>query len=190
METQEDIRELRGRLFSLLKKYAYKEGRVVLSSGKIGDYYIDARVVTLSSEGAYLTAAMILSLTNDKDISAIGGPTLGADPFLGAIATLSYLDKRPLNTFIIRKTPKEYGAKKRIEGPALKKGDKVVIVDDVATSGSSLLDCISVLREEGLVVKSAVVIIDREEGAIDNLTRVNCPLISIFKASEFRSSKT
>lgn len=180
------MQDLRGQLFGLLKEYAYKEGRIVLSSGKIGTYYIDARVVTLSSKGAYLVAALILDLTKGKKISAIGGPTLGADPFLGAIAALSFLDKNPINTFIIRKTPKEHGTKKRIEGPALKKGDRVVIVDDVATSGGSLIDCVSVLREEGVVIESAVVIIDRQEGAAENLARVNCPLISIFKASDFK----
>jgi len=78
--------------------------------------------------------------------------------------------------------------KKRLEGPPLKKGDKVIIVDDVATSGGSLLDSISVLKEEGVVVEGAITIIDREEGAAENLARMDCPLISIFKASEFTKS--
>lgn len=186
MPNREDTQELKQRLFALLKERAYREGNIVLSSGKIGSYYIDARVVTLSAEGAYLTAAVILDLVKDKDISAIGGPTLGADPLLGAIAALSFLDKKPLNTFVVRKTAKEHGTQKRIEGPALKKGDKVIIVDDVATSGGSLLDCISILRKNGVIVEGAVVIIDRQEGAIENLARVSCPLTSIFKASDFR----
>lgn len=185
MEKQINIEDLRKKLFALLKEHAYKEGKIVLSSGKIGSYYIDARLVTLSAEGAYLTAAIILDLVNDKKIRAIGGPTLGADPFLGAIGALSYLAKEPIDTFIVRKTPKEHGTKKRIEGPGFKKGDRVVIVDDVATSGGSLLDCITVLRQEGVVIECAVVIIDRQEGAVENLARVNCPLIPIFKASEF-----
>jgi len=100
METQQSPQQLKEKLFVLIKKYAYKEGRVVLSSGKIGNYYIDARVVTLSAEGAYLTASIILELIKDKDISAIGGPTLGADPFLGAISALSYLNKKPLDTLL------------------------------------------------------------------------------------------
>lgn len=184
-----NIPELKARLFKLLKENAYKEGRVILSSGKAGDYYLDARVVTLSAEGAYLTAAIILELVEGKDISAIGGPTLGADPFLGAISSISYLNKNPLNTFIIRKTPKEHGLGKRVEGPPLKEGDRVIVVDDVATSGGSLLDAISVLRAQGVNVIGAITIIDRQEGAADNLAKVNCPLISIFKASEFKSSK-
>ncbi|MEK6714862.1 MAG: orotate phosphoribosyltransferase [Candidatus Omnitrophota bacterium] len=189
MPNRQDTQELKQRLFALLKERAYREGNIVLSSGKIGSYYIDARVVTLSAEGAYLTAALILDLVKDKNISAIGGPTLGADPLLGAIAALSFLDKKPLNTFIVRKIPKEHGTQKRIEGPALKKGDKVIIVDDVVTSGGSLLDCISILRQSGVIVEGAVAIIDREEGAIENLARVSCPLTSIFKASDFKISK-
>lgn len=187
MQKRKSPQQLKQQLFRLLKEYSFREGRVVLSSGKISNYYIDARVVTLTSAGAFLSASIILDLIKDKDICAVGGPTLGADPFLGAIAVLSFLKKRPLKTFIIRKTPKEHGARKRIEGPPFKKGDKIIIVDDIATSGKSLLDCISVLQKEGAVVKGAVVIVDREEGAQENLTRVNCPFTSIFKASDFKT---
>lgn len=190
---KENIAELKLWLFRLLKKYAYKEGRVILASGKEADYYLDARLVTLSSEGAYLTAKIILDIIrNDvlfdfgKGICAIGGPTLGADPFLGAIAAISFLDDKPLNTFIIRKAPKEHGMCRRIEGPLLTKGDNVVVVDDVATSGKSVIEAVSVLRQEGVNVKGAITIVDRQEGACSNLAKINCPFISIFKASEFK----
>ncbi len=194
MNQEKNIHKLREDLFKLLKKYSYKEGRVVLSSGKVANYYIDARVVTLSSEGAFLSASIILHLVRThaefgaSDISAVGGPTLGADPFLGAISALSFIDNKPLNTFIVRKTPKKHGAARRIEGPPLAKGDKVVVIDDVATSGGSLVDCISVLRNEGIVVCGAIVIIDRCEGAKEVLAGIDCPLISIFKSSDFNKN--
>ncbi|PIQ89832.1 MAG: orotate phosphoribosyltransferase [Candidatus Omnitrophica bacterium CG11_big_fil_rev_8_21_14_0_20_42_13] len=193
MPQDKNTTELKQRLFGLLKKYSYKEGRVVLSSGKVADYYIDARIVTLSSEGAYLTAAIILGLIKAcpaldlSGVSAVGGPTLGADPFLGAIAAMAYLDNNPLKTFIVRKAAKEHGSGRRIEGPALTRGEQVLLVDDVATSGKSLIDSIKALKEEGLIVKAAVVIIDRSEGAKEALAGVDCPLISIFKATDFRS---
>ena len=212
MNQEKNIDQLKEDLFKLLKEHSYKEGRVVLSSGKVANYYIDARVVTLSSEGAFLCASIILHLIRTRaelgcsdmafpskvlegptcackgspvELSAVGGPTLGADPFLGAISVLSFLDNKPLNTFIIRKSPKKHGTARRIEGPALAKGDKVVVLDDVATSGGSLVDCASVLKNEGIKVCGAIVIIDRCEGAKDALAKINCPLISIFKSSDF-----
>jgi orotate phosphoribosyltransferase len=191
MRNRRSFKQLRKELFFLLKRDAYRQGRVVLSSGKFSNYYIDARTVTLSSKGSYLAASLILHLIRNKyfskeKIRAVGGPTLGADPLVGAVATLSFLDKKPLDTFIVRKSPKTHGRKRRIEGPELRKKDRVVLVDDVATSGNSLIDCVSVLKGEGIKVCGAIVIIDREEGAEEKLSQFNCPLISIFKASEFR----
>lgn len=192
---KQDIAGLKQKLFTLLKNNAYKEGKVVLSSGKVSDYYLDARLVTLSSEGAYLSAAVIWGLIkNDarfnygQGIRAIGGPTLGADPFLGAIAVLALEDNMPVNTFIVRKAAKEHGMLRRIEGPELRSGDNVIVVDDVATSGKSLVDAVSLLIGQGVSVKGAIAIIDREEGAENNLSQIGCPFISIFKASEFRGS--
>ncbi|MDD5506481.1 MAG: orotate phosphoribosyltransferase, partial [Candidatus Omnitrophica bacterium] len=133
----EDIISLKKRLFALLEKEALKKGKFVLSSGKTSNYYLDGRVITLTPEGAYLVAGIILELIKGRDIDAIGGPTLGADPIVGAVAALSHINNVPLKTFIVRKAAKEHGAKRQIEGPALGKEAKVLIVDDVATTGKS-----------------------------------------------------
>lgn len=179
-----NIKELKRRLLALLKKEALKKGRFVLSSGKTSNYYLDGRIITLTPEGAYLVADIILELIKDKDIDAIGGPTLGADPIVGAVAALSHIKKIPLKTFIVRKAAKTHGTQRQIEGPKLKKGNKVVLVDDVATTGGSLIEAKEALDKIGVSAKKAIVIVDRGEGAKENLAKAGIKLYPIFSRSE------
>ncbi len=180
---------LRQELYKLIKEKAYHEGEIKLASGKTSHYYLDARAVTLSSQGAYLVGSMIFNLVKSWNISFVGGPTLGADPIVGALAVISYQNKKPVNTFLIRKTPKSHGRMLQVEGPDIPAGSEVVLLDDVATTGGSLVDSIAILKKMDISVKRAVVIVDREEGAGENLKKVGCELVSLFKASEFFSSK-
>lgn len=175
----------RTRLFSILKTQAFFRERIVLSSGKTSDYYIDARRVTLSSEGAYLCARVILDLIKDETFTAVGGPTLGADPLLGALNVLCHQANRPLNTFIIRKAPKAHGKQQQIEGPLLAEGDEVILIDDVATTGKAFLESIDVLQKNHVRVKKAVCLVDRQEGAREALARRGCELMAIFTAADF-----
>lgn len=180
---------LKEKLFALIKEKAYHEGEIKLASGKMSSYYIDARVITLSAGGACLVASLIFDFLKDTPIDALGGPTMGADPIVGAFATVSYQEGRPINTFIIRKTPKAHGRMLQIEGPELKEGAQVVLVDDVATTGGSLVDSIAILKKMNIHPHKAIVIVDREEGAAENLAKEGCILSALFKASEFFSSK-
>lgn len=182
---KENLESLKQRLLAILKKDAFFKQKIVLSSGKESNFYIDARLVTLTSEGAYLTASIILELIKDLKIDAIGGPTLGADPMVGALSVLSYLDKKPLNTFIVRKAPKPHGRMQHIEGPPLQKGAKVILIDDVATTGKSLVEAIDKLKPDGIQVLKSIVLVDRQEGAAEILAKQNCPLVSIFNSSDF-----
>ncbi|MBI5873028.1 MAG: orotate phosphoribosyltransferase [Candidatus Omnitrophica bacterium] len=184
-----DKNRLKEQLYRLVKEKAYHEGQIKLASGKMSHYYLDARAVTLSSEGAYLVGSIIFDLVKDLNVAAVGGPTLGADPMVGALAVMSYQNKRPINTFLIRKTPKAHGRMLQVEGPEIKSASEVVLLDDVATTGGSLIESIAILKKIGIVVRRAIVIIDRNEGAKENLSREGCELISIFQASEFFSSK-
>jgi orotate phosphoribosyltransferase len=177
--------ELKKTLFDLLNKEALKRGKFVLSSGKESNYYLDGRIITLSAQGAYLVAAIILDMVKDKAVEAIGGPTLGADPILGALAALSYINKRPIKTFIVRKQAKEHGTQQQIEGPALKSGMRVILIDDVATSGKAILEAKQVLDKMGVIVDQAIVIVDRSQGAIENLAKTGLKLESIFKIADF-----
>src|SRR5476651_1411400 len=151
-------------LFGILKSHAFSKGKFILSSGKESNFYLDARLVTLSAPGAYLTARIMLDMISKDTPDAIGGPTLGADPMVGAIASLSHQSGKPINTFIIRKQPKAHGKQQQVEGPLLKEGGSVVIIDDVATTGKAFVESIEVLQKMNIKIKKAICVIDRQEG--------------------------
>lgn len=175
----------RKELFDILKKEAFFWGKIILSSGKESDYYLDARRVTLKPQGAYLCAKMILDLVKNDEFAALGGPTLGADPLVGALGVLSFQAGKPVNTFIIRKAPKPHGKQQQIEGPVIPDGATVILIDDVATTGKAFIESLDVLDKIGIKVKKCVCIIDRDEGAAEALAARGCALVSIFKAEEF-----
>ena len=180
----DETRQPRQALLELLTRDAYFRGKVVLSSGKESDYYIDARRVTLSAQGAYLCARLILEAVKGESYDAIGGPTLGADPMVGAIGVVSLQAGKPVNTFIIRKAPKAHGKQQQVEGPPLKKGSRVILIDDVATTGKAFLESLDVLTPMGVHVVKAVCVLDRGEGARQALAARGCALVSIFDISE------
>jgi orotate phosphoribosyltransferase len=184
---QTSIDKDKSELFHILMTQALSRGKFILSSGKESSFYLDARLVTLSAAGAYLTARVILDMIKDDQLDAIGGPTLGADPMVGAIASLSHQANRPINTFIIRKQPKPHGKQQQIEGPLLNEGDTVVIIDDVATTGKAFVESIEVLQKMNIKIKKAICVIDRGEGAREALAKYNVPLESIFTIAEFLS---
>jgi orotate phosphoribosyltransferase len=179
------IAGLKAELLRLLKKDAFRRGAVTLSSGKKSSFYIDGRRVSLNAKGAYLIAELILDLLKGRKLEAIGGPTLGADPIAGAIAAVSYIKNKPLKTFIIRKTPKAHGRRRQIEGPDLRPGSRLILIDDVATSGKSFLESIDILRSEGFKIDTAICIVDRHNGAKEALARKDCRLISLFTPFDF-----
>lgn len=154
---------------------------MVLSSGKVSNYYLDGRLITLSPQGAYLAASIILELIKHKKIVAIGGPTLGADPIVGAVIGLAAIKNKRLSGFIVRKSTKKHGMQRLIEGPPLSKGSRVILVDDVATTGGSLVEASKALSRLGVKVDCAIVIVDREEGARETLAKAGCRLVPLFK---------
>lgn len=183
MET--DVKALKAQLLALLEKQALKRGDFLLSSGKRSSYYLDGRVITLTPEGAFLTASIILELLKGRRVDGLGGPTLGADPIVGAVSALSYIKNIPLKTFIVRKAGKEHGTGRQVEGPELPRGSKVILVDDVATTGKALIEAKQALDKLGVVAQSAIVIVDRCEGARENLANQGLNLESIFTIKDF-----
>ena len=176
---KERLREL------FLEIGALKKGDFLLSSGRRSNYYLDARLVSLHPQGAYLIANIILHMLEKEDIDALGGPTLGADPIAAAVAVLSYEKGAPLPAFIVRKAAKEHGLQRQIEGAILKKGSRVVLVDDVVTSGKSLIEAKNALSEQGVEVVRAITIVDRLEGAAENLSCVGVRLSPILTIRDF-----
>jgi orotate phosphoribosyltransferase len=148
---------------------------------------MDARgqLFTLSAPGAFYTASVILEMTKNLNLSAIGGPTLGADPMVGAVGSLSFQQGKPVDTFIIRKQPKAHGKQQQIEGPAIADNARIVIIDDVATTGKAFVESIEVLAKMGIKPLKAICIIDRNEGAREALAKYDVPLESIFTINDF-----
>ncbi len=173
------------KLLEILKGQAFFKEKIILSSGKESDYYIDARRVTLSAAGAYFSAKVIFEMVKGEKVAAIGGPTLGADPLVGALAVISFQANQPLNTFIIRKAPKPHGKQQQIEGPLIPEHSEVILIDDVATTGKAFIESIEVLKKYHIRVKKAICIVDRGEGAKEAVAKYGCELISIFKAKDF-----
>lgn len=177
------MKEIKERLKKIIleKGIIFKE--VILSSGKKSNFYIDCRIITLSSEGLYLVSKIIFEMIKNEDINAIGGLTLGADPIVSGVSLISYIEKKPIDAFIVRSVQKEHGMGKIIEGN-LKEGWNVVIVDDVATTGASILKAIDVVENYKCKIKKIICIVDREEGAKEEIRKKGYELISIFKKSD------
>ncbi len=139
---------------------AVVHGKVILSSGKEADYYVDLRRVTLDSVAAPLVGEVMLELTKDLDYEAVGGLTLGADPVATAMMHVASQKGRKLNSFVVRKAEKAHGLQRRIEGPDVK-GKKVLAVEYTSTTGGSVLTAVDALKEAGAIVVAVAVIVER-----------------------------
>lgn len=139
-----------------------------LVSGKLSDFYVNCKPTTLSPRGMYLIGNMVFDAIRDVNPRGVGGLTFGADPIAMATAFVSEIKGQPVNAFSIRKIKKDHGISKWIEGD-LHKGDRVVIIDDVATTGGSTISAIERAREEGMEVVRVVVLVDRQEGGMENI---------------------
>jgi orotate phosphoribosyltransferase len=153
----------------ILKK-AVVHGKVILSSGKEADYYVDLRRVTLDSIAAPLVGEVMLDLTKDLDFDAVGGLTLGADPVATAMMHVASKSGRKLDSFVVRKAEKAHGLQRRIEGPDVK-GRRVLAVEDTSTTGGSVLTAVEALKEAGATVVAVAVIVER--GAAPKIKKAN-----------------
>jgi orotate phosphoribosyltransferase len=179
--------EARQELLKLLAKKSFRLGEFKLSSGGSSDYYVDCRTTTLDARGSQLTGQVFLEEIRDQgwEADAIGGLTLGADPIVVAVSVTS----GTLNGFLVRKTEKEHGTGRRIEGFA-EKGARVVIVDDVCTTGASTIQAIDAAREFGFEVVGAMCLVERQDAhgrlAVEKAA-APVSFISIFTANDVRS---
>jgi len=139
---------------------AVVHGKVILSSGKEADYYVDLRRVTLDAISAPLVGEVMLELTKDMDYEAVGGLTLGADPVATAMMHTAAKQGRKLDSFVVRKAEKAHGLQRRIEGPDVK-GRRVLAVEDTSTTGGSVMTAVEALKEAGAIVVGVAVIVER-----------------------------
>lgn len=176
---------LRERLLDLVNEHAVIHGDFVLTSGKKSTYYIDGKLLSLMPDGLSCLARTILEMIQDDDIDAVGGMTLGADPIIGAVVALSQEEGRPLKGLIVRKERSGHGRGKRIEGP-LTPGMKVVVIEDVVTTGSSSLKAIEALEEAECKIVKVITLVDRLQGGRDNFESKGYKFTAIFTLEDLK----
>lgn len=180
----------RERLKEILLEKSYRKGTFTLTSGKTSDFYIDGKQTTLSAEGAYLCGKLLMELINNSDvqIDAVGGMTLGADPLVTAASVVSFLEERPIPAFIVRKEAKGHGTGNYIEGlKNMPEGCTVALVEDVVTTGGTLLQVIERVESQGFKVGLVATVVERQEGGVEVLEKAGYPLKSIFTREELLS---
>lgn len=165
-----------------LDRGALKYGDFTLTSGKKSTYYFDGRLLSLDPEGAQLIAGALLPVLLDAGVEAVGGPTLGADPIVAAIALSGYLAGERIPGFIVRKEAKAHGTGQNIEGP-LQPGSRVAIIDDVCTTGSSLFHAIEAAESVGCTVVKVAAVLDRKEGGSEELWRRGYDFVTLLAAN-------
>ena len=176
--------DYRTQLYDLLKERSFRFGDFTLTSGKKSRYYFDGKKTTLHPRGTHLVGNAYLNLMEAEGVEAqgIGGLVIGADPIVTAVAYASYLRGGSVEAFLVRKEAKKHGTQQRIEG-SLDQGDRVVLVDDVCTTGGSTLDALKACEAEGLEVAAVMPLVDREEGGAETFRDYR--FLPLFRASEF-----
>ena len=177
---------MKDELLYLLKTEAYKKGEFKLSSGKTSEHYVNCKPVTLTGRGLTLVSMMLLEHVKTQ---VVAGLTLGADPLVSGVAVCSALDNRLVNALIVRKEPKGHGTQAWIEGPELKEGTKVTVLEDVVTSGGSAIKAAEKLRDAGYIVEKVVTIVDRQEGGEDAMKAAKLELKSLFVLEDIVNHK-
>lgn len=175
------------RLRELIEEHSLQRGNFVLSSGRPSTYLFQLRQTTMLPEGAKILGDVIVDYMSAQNIGCVGGLAVGAIPLVSAVCVMSFVKGAPVDTFFVRKEAKAHGARERIDG-YVRAGAEVLMIDDVATSGGSIVKAIEGMREEypSCFTRKALAIIDRQEGAAENLAERGIELVSIFKRSDFQ----
>lgn len=178
------------RLKEILLEKSYRKGMFTLTSGKQSDFYIDGKQTTLSAEGAYLCGKLLFDLIEQSDIhiDAVGGMTLGADPLVTAVSIASFLAEKPIPAFIVRKEAKGHGTGNYIEGlKNMPEGCTVALLEDVVTTGGTLLQVIERVESAGFKVGLVATVVERQEGGTEILEKAGYILKSLFTKAEMLS---
>ena len=181
----EELLELKRRLARLLVEKSYREGDFVLASGRRSDYYFDCRVTALHAEGSWLIGTLFNHMLSEMDIKGVGGMTMGADPLVAATTVISHEQGRPLHGLLVRKEAKGHGTGQFVEGLGnFNTGDRVAMLEDVVTTGGSLLKACDRIRDAGLSIVAVCAILDREEGGREKLREAGYDLLALFTRAE------
>ena len=181
----EELLELKRRLARLLVEKSYREGDFVLASGRRSDYYFDCRVTALHAEGSWLIGTLFNHMLSEMDIKGVGGMTMGADPLVAATTVISHEQGRPLHGLLVRKEAKGHGTGQYVEGLGnFSTGDRVAMLEDVVTTGGSLLKACDRVLDAGLSIVAVCAILDREEGGREKLREAGYDLLALFTRAE------
>ncbi len=178
----------RARLAEIIRKRSFGRGEITLASGRKSDFYFNLKPTMLDPEGAALLAELTYEALKDDQLDYVGGLEMGAVPLAGAIAQLSWLKGHPIAAFFVRKKPKEHGARLAVEGLAKGEslqGKRIVIVEDVTTTGGSALKAVEAVRDAGGEIVLVFTMVDRDEGATETFAEAGIPFRSLYKAGEF-----
>lgn len=181
----------RARLAKIIAKRSFGRGEITLASGRKSDFYFNLKPTMMDPEGATLLAELTFDALKDDNLDYIGGLEMGAVPLAGAVAAVSWIKGAPIAAFFVRKKPKEHGAKLLVEGLTKDEnlqGKRVVVVEDVTTTGGSAIKAVESVREAGGEVVLVFTMVDREEGAEDTFKEAGIPFRALYKASEFLKS--
>lgn len=178
----------RARLLELLRTLSFERRKVVLASGRESDFYVDCKRTALTAEGHVLVGRLLFEKVKSVRplVRGVGGLTLGADPIASAIALTSFLQGEPVDAFIVRKEPKGHGTGQWIEGrKTIPDGSRVVVIEDVVTTGGSALKAIERCRAEKLEPVRCVALVDRLEGGREAIEAQGVPLDALFTRKDF-----
>ena len=178
----------RARLAEIIRKRSFGRGEITLASGRKSDFYFNLKPTMLDPEGAALLAELTYEALKDGNLDFVGGLEMGAVPLAGAIAQLSWIKGHPIAAFFVRKKPKEHGARLAVEGLAkgeTLQGKRIVIVEDVTTTGGSALKAAEAVRDAGGEIVLVFTMVDREEGATEAFAEAGMEFRSLYKAGEF-----
>lgn len=189
---QGSMETLKNRLLHLLRKKSYHvrtNPPFTLASGRKSPHYVDCKPTMHDPEGKALIGEIIFDLIKNEKIDAVGGLTMGADPIAIATSLISYQKGQPIKSFSVRKDLKDHGTAKKIEGD-IHPGEKVVIVDDVITTGKSVIEAIKAVQNFGLIIIKVIVLVDREEGGEQEIKKYVSPVESVFKLTNLKEAET
>jgi orotate phosphoribosyltransferase len=178
----------RARLAKIIAARSFGRGEITLASGRKSDFYFNLKPTMLDPEGAALLAELSFDALKDDSVDYIGGLEMGAVPIAGAIAQLSWLKGHPIAAFFVRKKPKEHGARLAVEGLAKGEtlnGKRIVIVEDVTTTGGSAIKAVDAVKDAGGEVVMVFTMVDRDEGAAETFKQAGIVFRSLYKAGEF-----
>ena len=178
----------RERLLELLRTRSFARKRVVLASGKESDFFIDCKQTVLTAEGHALCGAILFDAVQAYTPAAVAGVELGGCPLASAVALVSFQRGLPIDAIYVRKDAKDHGSRRDIEGnTTLPERARVVLVEDVITTGGSTLKAVEKLRSANYEVAGVVALVDRLEGGAENITSAKLPLETIFTRRDFIS---